>query len=186
MKWMRRFCYGGMFLLGLANPADAAGPDRVLLLHSFGPDFSPWNTITPPFREELRKRSPRPIDLYEASLQAERFGESPAPEEGPFNEYLNALFPADGPRLVVAMGAPATRFVLRNRSRLFSSSPVLIASSDVRTYSDLTLTAKETACPTTYDPAVHIDHILQILPDTTNIVVATGASPSETTCSRRR
>jgi signal transduction histidine kinase len=56
---------------------------------------------------------------------------------------------------------------------------MLIASSDVRTYSDLTLTANAAACSTTYDPAVHIDHILRLLPDTTNIVVATGASPSE-------
>ena len=62
MKWMHRFCFGWMFLLAIANPADAAGPDRVLLLHPFGPDFSPWNTITPPFRAELRKKSPRPID----------------------------------------------------------------------------------------------------------------------------
>ena len=179
MKWMRPVCIGGMCLLILANPAAAADPDRVLLLHSFGPDFSPWNTITPPFREELRKQSPHPIDLYEASLQAERFGESPAPEEGPLIDYLNALVPARDLRLIVAMGAPATRFVLRNRSRLFPSSPLLIASSDVRTYSDFTLSANETACPTTYDPAVHIDHILQLLPDTTSIVVATGASPSE-------
>jgi signal transduction histidine kinase len=179
MKWMRRFCFGGMLLFVLANAADAAEPHRVLLLHSFGPDFSPWNTITPRFREDLRKQSAYPIDLYEASLQAERFGESPAPEEGPFIEYLNALFPARDLRLIVAMGAPTTRFVLRNRPRLFPSSPLLIASSDVRTYSDLTLTANDTACPTTYDPTVHIDHILQLLPNTTNIVVATGASPSE-------
>jgi signal transduction histidine kinase len=179
MKWMRRFCFGGMLLFVLANAADAAEPHRVLLLHSFGPDFSPWNTITPRFREDLRKQSAYPIDLYEASLQAERFGDSPAPEEGQFIEYLNALFPARDLRLIVAMGAPTTRFVLRNRPRLFPSSPLLIASSDVRTYSDLTLTANDTACPTTYDPTVHIDHILQLLPNTTNIVVATGASPSE-------
>ena len=62
---------------------------------------------------------------------------------------------------------------------MFPSSPLLIASSDVRTYSDLTLAANDTAVPTFFDPAVHIDHILQLLPDTTNIVVATGASPTE-------
>src|SRR5262249_40138762 len=37
----------------------------------------------------------------------------------------------------------------------------------------------ETACATTYDPAVQIDDILRILPDTTDIVVATGGSPTE-------
>jgi signal transduction histidine kinase len=169
-----------MCLLILAKSADAADPDRVLLLHSFGPDFSPWNTITPPFREALRKLAPNPIDLYEASLQAERFGVSPAREEGPFIDYLNALLPDRKPRLIVAMGAPVTRFVLRNRARLFPSSPLLIATSDVRTYEDLALTANDTACPTIYDPTVHIDHILRLLPDTDHIVVAmTGASATE-------
>ncbi|SIN88334.1 His Kinase A (phospho-acceptor) domain-containing protein [Bradyrhizobium erythrophlei] len=180
MKWIRRVCFGGMCLLMLAKSADAADPDRVLLLHSFGPDFSPWNTITPPFREALRKLAPNPIDLYEASLQAERFGKSPAREEGPFIDYLNALMPDRKPRLIVAMGAPVTRFVLRNRARLFPSSPLLIATSDVRTYEDLALTANDTACPTIYDPTVHIDHLLRLLPDTDHIVVAmTGASATE-------
>jgi signal transduction histidine kinase len=180
MKWIRRVCFGGMCLLILAKSADAADPERVLLLHSFGPDFSPWNTITPPFREALRKLAPNPIDLYEASLQAERFGESPAREEGPFIDYLNALLPDRKPSLIVAMGAPVTRFVLRNRARLFPSSPLLVATSDVRTYEDLALTANDTACPTIYDPTVHIDHILRLLPDTEHIVVATsGASATE-------
>jgi signal transduction histidine kinase len=180
MRWIRRVCFGMMCLLMLAKSAAAADPDRVLLLHSFGPDFSPWNTITPPFREALRKLAPNPIDLYEASLQAERFGESPAREEGPFIDYLNALLAGREPRLVVAMGAPVTRFVLRNRARLFPSSPLLIAVSDVSTYEDLAFTANDTACPTSYDPTAHIDHILRLLPDTNHIVVAmSGASATE-------
>ena len=180
MKWIRRVCFGMMCLLMLARSAAAADPDRVLLLHSFGPDFSPWNTITPPFREALRKLAPNPIDLYEASLQAERFGESPAREESPFIDYLNALLAGREPRLVVVMGAPVTRFALRNRARLFPSSPLLIAVSDVSTYEDLALTARDTACPTSYDPTVHIDHILRLLPDTDHIVVAmSGASATE-------
>ena len=180
MKWIRCVCFGMMCLLMLASSAGAADPDRVLLLHSFGPDFSPWNTITPPFRDALRKLAPNPVDIYEASLQAERFGESPAREEAPFIDYLNALLPDRKPRLIVAMGAPVTRFVLRNRARLFPSSPLLIATSDVRTYEDLALTANDTACPTIYDPTVHIDHILRLLPDTDHIVVAmTGASATE-------
>jgi signal transduction histidine kinase len=77
------------------------------------------------------------------------------------------------------MGAPATRFALRNRPRLFPSSPLLIASSDVRTYSDLALSANDTACPTLYDPAINIDHILHLLPDTAEIAVPTGGSSSE-------
>src|SRR5258708_858073 len=166
-----------MGLLIVGKSGDGADPDRVLLLHSFGPDFSPWNTITPPFREALRKLAPNPIDLYEASLQAERFGVSPAREEGPFIDYLNALLPDRKPRLIVAMGAPVTRFVLRNRERLFPSSPLLIATSDVRTYEDLALTANDTASPMIYDHPIHFDHILRLLPDTDHTGGAmTGAS----------
>src|SRR6476620_6910823 len=76
------------------------------------------------------------------------------------------------------MGAPVTRFVLRNRERLFPSSPLLIATSDVRTYEDLALTAADTACPTIYDPTVHIDHILRLLPDTDDMVKRVAALPA--------
>ena len=179
MSWMRRFYLAATLLAALAVPAGAGEPDKVLLLHSFGPDFSPWNTITPTFREELRRRAPRPIDLYEASLQAERSGKSPAPEEGLLIDYLNALVPAHDLKLIVAMGAPATRFAMRNRLRLFPTSPLLIAVSDVRTYEDLALTARDTSCPTSYDPTVNINHILHVLPDTAIIAVATGGSSSE-------
>jgi hypothetical protein len=52
------------------------------------------NAITPPFREDLRKWSSHPIDLYEASLQAERFGDIPTPEQKPVIQYLKGLLPS--------------------------------------------------------------------------------------------
>jgi signal transduction histidine kinase len=177
VSWMRRFCFGGLLLLALANLADADEPHRVLLLHSFGPHFAPWNTISTRFREELRDQSPHPVDLYEASLQGERFGEPL--DERPFIDYLRGLFAGRDLPLIVAMGAPAARFMLRNRPQLFPSSPLLIAAADVRTFSDSTLTLNDTAVATTFDQALHIDNILQILPDTKDIVVAIGDSPLE-------
>jgi signal transduction histidine kinase len=76
------------------------------------------------------------------------------------------------------MGAPATRFVLRHRAELFPSAPLLIAASDLRTFSDLTLDNNDTTCATLYDPTVQIDTILRLLPDTKDILVATGAAPN--------
>jgi hypothetical protein len=64
-------------------------PKRVLLLHSFGRDFAPWSEYARTFREELSRQSPDGIDLYEASLATARF---PDDEEGPFVDYLRALF----------------------------------------------------------------------------------------------
>ena len=106
--------------------------------------FSPFNTISPQFRERLRATSPHPIDLYEASVQIERLA---TPEGGPLIDYLNALFLKRDLDLIVTMGGPATRFV-RNRAELFPSAPLLIAASEVRTFSEFALGANATACPT--------------------------------------
>ena len=176
MSWVRRLCFAAAFLPVLAGHAPADGLDRVLLLHSVGPYFSPWNSISPQFREQLSKRSRNAVDIYEASLQGERIRE--APEENSLIGYINALFPQRDLKLIVSMGAPATRFVLRHRAELFPSAPLLIASSDVRTFSDLTLGNNDTACATFYDPTVQIDTILRLLPDTKDILVATGAAPN--------
>ena len=61
-----------MLIFAAINPA-AAEPRRVLLLHSFGPQFVPWVFFAGQFREELFKQSPEKIDLYEASLEGSRF-----------------------------------------------------------------------------------------------------------------
>jgi hypothetical protein len=53
-------------VFGLAGPA-LAEPKRVLLLHSFGPQFVPWVFMAAEFREQLFKQSTDKIDLYEAS-----------------------------------------------------------------------------------------------------------------------
>src|SRR6186713_1491146 len=41
----------GLFLLAALETA-AAQPRRVLLLHSFGPHFAPWNMMASQFRDE--------------------------------------------------------------------------------------------------------------------------------------
>jgi hypothetical protein len=64
-------------------------PKRVMLLHSFGRDFAPWNEYAKVVREELGRQSKEPIDIFEASLATARFAED---EEGPFVDYLHALF----------------------------------------------------------------------------------------------
>jgi hypothetical protein len=112
-----------LLLLAVIEPG-AAEPRHVLLLHSYGPYFSPWRAIAGRFRKKLVVQSPNAIDLYEASLQGERLG--PSQDEGPFVDYLHALFSGRSLDLVVAMGAPAARFFLRQRLRIFPSTPLLI------------------------------------------------------------
>src|SRR5262245_57012063 len=90
--------------------ADAATPKRVLIIHSFGRDFAPWDSITSVFQTELTKRLSGPIVLFEATLDAGRPVTNE--EEGAFLEYLRARFAGPAPDLVLTIGLPAARFYL--------------------------------------------------------------------------
>ena len=163
-------------LLCVAQSATAA-PRRVLLIGSFGPHFAPWNAITAQFRDELIRQSPEPIDLYEVSLQLGRHAHPQ--DETPFIGYLGALYSEGDPALLVAVGAPAARFVLKNRAKVFPSTPLLIVGTDARTFSAADLGAHDTAVAVNIDAAGQIEAMLQLLPDLANIAVAIGDSPLE-------
>ena len=150
---------------------------RVLLLHSFGPHFAPWNAIASRMREELIKQSPDPIDLYETALEGDRFG--PSPDQAVFVDHLRALFAQRRLDLIIALGAPAVRFVQQNRPRLFASTPLLISSADERTIAQTGLSDNDAVVAVAIDQATHIAHILQVLPKTTTIAVVIGDSPLE-------
>jgi len=151
-------------------------PKRVLLLHSFGRDFSPWSEYARTFREELNRQSPDPIDLYEASLATARF---PDEEEGPFVEYLRALFAKRRLDLVVAIGAPAVGFVQRHRQELSPSTPAVYTGVERRRVSYAALTANDAVIAINNDYAAVVENILQVLPETADIVVVIGDSPIE-------
>ncbi len=105
-----------LLIFAAVSPAGAE-PKRVLLLHSFGPQFVPWVFFAAQFREELFKLSPDKIDLYEASLEGARFQQPD--EQGPTVDHLVELFGTRKLDLIVTLGAPAT-FLFRSTARGFS------------------------------------------------------------------
>ena len=176
-RWLLRAIALLIAAYASAIAAPAAEPKRVLLLQSFGREFSPFYEYVGRFREQLVKQSPNPIDFYEALLQTARFRDPG--DEGSFVEYLNALFDARKLDLIVTSGAPAAQFVQRNRQRLFPSTPLLIASIDQR-FADLTaLSPQDTVVGSSLDMSLAIENILQVLPNTTNVAVVLGSSPLE-------
>src|SRR5689334_12304306 len=147
MTWSCRVGVAAALLLITVLQAAAGEPRRVLLLHSYGPHFAPWSVVSGRFREELIKQSPHAIDLYEASLETARLAQPP--DELPFVEYLRSLFSDRDLNLVVAMGAPAARFVQRYRAQVFASTPLLITGADQRFVSSAVLTWNDTAVAST-------------------------------------
>lgn len=164
-------------ILAVDRPACAAEPRRVLLLHSFGRDFNPYNVLPGIFRAELVRQSPESVDFYEFSLETSRF-EKPD-SEAPITGYLKALFEGRRLDLVVPIGAPAAQFAQRNRADLFPETPMLFAGTDWRHFANASLTSNDALVPVLNQPGRVLETILQVLPQTTNIVVLLGSSPIE-------
>ena len=156
---------------------DAPRVKRVLILHSFGRDFAPFNALSSSFRTALAEQSATPIEFFEASLESTLFAEDGS--EAFLVDYLRARFanrPAD---LVVPIGAPGLMFLQRHRDKLFPGVPMLVVGADKRRMSNLRSDANATAIGINFDFPGIIQNILQIFPSTTRIEVVTGNSPFE-------
>ena len=59
------------FGFSLARQSGAAtAAKRVLLVHSFGRDFAPYDAVIAPFRREFASRAAEPVVFLEAALDA--------------------------------------------------------------------------------------------------------------------
>jgi signal transduction histidine kinase len=165
-----------LLTLAAVGPA-AAEPKRVLLLHSFGPQFAPWVFFAGQFREELFRQLPGKVDLYEASLEGSRFQQPD--EQHPIVDYLTALFAKRNLDLIVTIGAPATFFVQKYRAEFFPSTPLVIGAPEQRAINYAALTSNDAPVPVKLDFGNWIQNILEVLPETTHIAWVVGASPLE-------
>jgi signal transduction histidine kinase len=171
-----RILLSTVVLLLAMTGAALSEPRRVLLLHSFGRDFAPWNEYARVIREELGLQSKEPIDIFEASLATARSADV---EEGPFVEYLRALFSKDQLDLVITIGAPAVNFLQQHRSELFSSEPAVHTGLEQRRVPVSTLTANDTVVAVSIDLSRAVGSMLQLLPETSSVAVVIGNSPIE-------
>jgi signal transduction histidine kinase len=166
-----------IFLFFATVGTATAEPRRILFLNSYGPNFSPFSEYTAVLRTELARRSPQPVDIYDASLASARFAEDD--REGAFLNYLVSLFAGRSLDLVVTIGAPAARFAQRYRSQLFPSVPLLITAVERRRLNPDILSENDAVVATNIDLRRVFDDILQILPETTAVAVVVGSSPNE-------
>jgi signal transduction histidine kinase len=155
----------------------SAEPKRVLLLNSYGANFSPFGDYLASLRTELARRSPYPVDIHDASVASARFAEDQ--RDDAFTNYLLALFQGKPLDLVIAVGGPAARYAQQYRSRLFPSLPLLITAIDERRVNPAALSEKDAVVPGRLELRPILDNILRLLPDTANIAVVLGNSPNE-------
>ena len=152
-------------------------PKRVLMLHSFGLRFKPWTEYAQFIRSGITRRSQTPVDFHDHSLLNARLADDKA--DGPFVDYLHALYADKPPDLIVAIGAPAANFVQRYRESIFPGVPMLLTVLEARRIEYDKLTSDDTVSATAHDFPAAFENILHVLPRTKLIAVVNGASPNE-------
>jgi signal transduction histidine kinase len=166
-----------MIVLGLpVADAEAAAPKRILIVHSFGRDFAPYNPLGQAFRTHLTELLNQPVVFHQVSLDMER-GE--LVEERPLVEYVLRRTRDAPPDLVVAIANPAALFCLRYREQLFPDRSLLVTGIDVRRLKLLQLRAGDGAVTVDLDFPAVARTILAVLPQTTTLAVVTGTNRLE-------
>jgi hypothetical protein len=160
-----------------SSRADAE-PKRVLMLHSFGLRFKPWTDYAQFIRSEISQRAQRPIDFHDHSLLNARLSNDTS--DGPFVDYLHALYAEKPPDLILAIGAPAANFVQRYRQRIFPGTPMLFTAVEARRVQYDKLTEYDTVVAVAHNFPASFETILRVLPLTKTIAIVNGASPNET------
>ena len=175
LRWLVTICAWSCFVF--SESLHATEHKTMLIIHSVGREFRPWNEYAKQIREELDKQSPWPLDVREHALETARSGN--LNPEVTFVEYLEVLYANRAPDLIVAIGAPAAAFIQRHRDQLFPTAPVLFTAIDQRRLDSKGLTQEDAAVATTLDFRVLFESFLQISPDTKIVAVVNGHSPNE-------
>ena len=179
MTTWRRLSLGLLLLALTASASNGAEPQpkRVLIVHSFGSTAPPFTTHSTAFQTTLTKELGERVDMDEVSLDMARYAQPDM--EGPFVEFLLARLAKWQPDLVVPIGSPAGRFVVKYRDRLFPGAPIIYTGMDRRTLPDDAFQQNATFVGESFDLAGLVEDILQLAPDTNHIAVVIGASPLE-------
>ena len=154
-----------------------AQPKRVLFLHTFGPNFEQGAAWNREIQRELNQQSPWPLNIQDQSLVTAIDGDDAA--EAKFVEYLGTLYAQRAPDLIVALGAPAANFVQEHRTKLFPTTPMLLAAVEVRRVVQAMLSEQDAVAGVRYDQVAAIENILRLLPETKTIAIIIGNSPGE-------
>jgi len=177
MTWVGLALFPLLLLWVTAGAAAAVEAKRVLVVHSFGSTAPPFTTHSTAFEATLTKELGERVDLDEVSLDMARYAQPDM--EMPFVQFLLMRLTKWQPDLVVPIGAPAGRFVSKYRHQLFPDAPIVYTGMDRRVLPENAFEHNATFVGEHFDFSSLIKDILQLQPDTNNVVVVLGATPLE-------
>lgn len=164
-----------LFVLA-ALSSHAAAQKRILMLHSFGRDTSPYDLTSSLFRDRMLDAWPGQVAFYDFALEA---GRPVADNDASVIEVIRSRFANVKLDLVVAVGPPASHFYGKYREALFPSVPLLMMSMDQRIAPVEYLKPGDAIVGINLSPTRLLNDILALLPDTTSVAVVFGDSPGE-------
>ena len=175
---MIRWLQGCLLMMTIATlGASAANPKRVLILDPYGRDVAPFSAAVSAFRTTLAQELGGPVDFYEVPLDLARF--AGAEGEQPLVDFLDGRLKSRPVDLVVTIGSAGMQFAARHREQLFPDTPVLLVAPDPRFIPAGFLETNTTLVTEKVNLPGIIEDMLQVQPQTTNIVVVFGASTFE-------
>lgn len=177
---MTHCCRAGLGLMLLVYAAvgvPAASPKRVLVLNPFGRDIAPFSAAVAAFRNTLAHEFGSPVDIYELPLDLTRIDVTNG--EGRLVVFLEDRIRSQPVDLVVPIGGAGVQFAARHRGRLFPDAPILVVAADPRLLPPGFLQTNASLVTQKVNLPGMVEDILQLQPQTTNIVVVFGDSALE-------
>jgi len=163
-----------VLLLLSAAPSDAQPAVRqVLVLQSFNRGNTTVDQFTTNFRVELDQRVEGSVNVVQVVVGPTGFVS--APEQAVVDYIRSTFVNRPNPDLIVTIAGPAAVFARKYRQQLFPETPVLFASVDQKYLSDAPLGDNETAVAVVNDYPRVIENVLQLLPQTRQVVMVVGS-----------
>ena len=178
--WAKRLvclCVAAAVVLVVSIGETAAQSKKIMVVHSYGQNFEPGATWSKAIRKELNRQSPWLLDIQEFSLVTARHADDEA--EARFIEYLKAIYAQRPPDLIIALNAPAARFIQQRRADLYPATPMVLALVEVRRVEQSLLTGQDVVVGVRFDQVALVKNILRLLPETKAIAIIIGNSPLE-------
>ena len=156
-----------------AEPEESV--QQILMLQSYHRGNLTLDGLSNSFRLDVEQRAGRPLNIEQIAVGR---GGSAGPSEQRILDYIRSIYAGQAPPdLIVAIAGPASVFARKYRQQLFPDVPLLFAGADVRFLGDAPLRENETAVAAINDYPRLVDDILQVLPETRQVLVVTGSGP---------
>jgi signal transduction histidine kinase len=161
---------------GLAA-AQVTTAKRVLLVYSHEREMPMYAGFDRALRLRLQSGARRPIEFYTEYLDLMRFADSRQRQQSV--DYFRVKYAAPRIDLIIAVGSLAFDFILEHGDAVFPGISIVFTSVNASRIAQIALKENITGVAVKRDVRQTLDLLLTVHPDTRQIVVPVGSSPTE-------